>query len=50
MKSTLLSILISEAFGLHLLPSDWNENYTWQDETYCTLESDKFIVFDMTED
>jgi hypothetical protein len=32
------------------LPEDWEGLDYWQDNTYCTTETDDFLVFELTED
>lgn len=50
MKYFLLNALVESSLTLHLLPDDWGNSTVWLDNTYCTEETDNFLIFDVTED
>lgn len=38
-----------EDIDVSILPLDWNQQDYWQDNTYCTQDTDDFLVFESTE-
>jgi hypothetical protein len=43
------ALFIGSVIAQDFIPTDWDNNDVWQDNTYCVEAQDNFLVFEATE-